>query len=321
MASASGGWRGAFNRALEWCPSMLGVIRVTAPLLVVATVSFWFYFHFALERTVVVDAETGALEIELEAELSGKAFRNVWICERRIPGADIGLEDEPPKPIGCPSHTHHLIGPERLATPILPAGAMLKIMARPEVFRIDVVSVPKRIDKDSDVGRLEGGALVLVGRDALDAFGTLPLSGKAEIGALFSDTDRLSITSGNYRIRGYTPVGLLGGETRELRAGALFAGARARFIDRHGETATGHLAVMLPDQETSLMRVTAISEHATNNLAVRYYFTEEVVVRPSFLEALILDPLLQLLATLLGAVAGYGWLNRLLNFGDRASGP
>ena len=297
---------------------MINVVRFTLAIVSAMVVLYWLYFHWFQERTIVVDADTGALEIELEAELSGKAFRNVWICERR--GAGPGSDEIPPEPIGCPSRTHHLVGPVSLETPVLPAGATLEITVRPGVLRIDVTSLPERY-RGSDVFYLEGGALVLMGPDALNAFGTLPLSGKVEIGALFSDTDRLSIASGSYQIRGYTPSGLIGGYMREVRGGVLLAGARVRFVGPYDETATGHVAVMLPDPDTALMRVTAISEHSTNNLGVRYYFTEEVVMRPSFLEALILDPLLQLLAAVFGAIAGYGWLKRLLAFRKRDMAP
>jgi hypothetical protein len=298
--------RGAAQWILDRSPSTLAVMRIMVFLVVAMTVAFWVYFHLALERTIVVAAETGALEIELEAELSGKAFRNVRICKQRVAGEDDEEEDKEVEHIGCPSRTHLLSKPKRILKQVLPAGAKLEIISLRDAVRIDIVSLPDHY-ANSDVGRLEGGALVIEG---LDTFGTLPLRGKAEIGALFSDTDRLSIISGQYRLRGYTPVGLLGGETRELRSGALLAGARVRFVDGNGETADGRVAIMLPDPKTPLMRVTAMSEHATSNLAVRYYFTEEVVLRPSFLEALILDPLLQLLVAILGAVAGYGWLKR-----------
>ena len=224
----------------------------------------------------------------------------------------------PVEPIGCPSRTHHLVGPEPVATPILPAGANLKITTSPNALRIDVTSLPARY-RGSDIGRLEGGAVIVAGQHALEAFGTMPLSGKAEIGALFSDTDNVSVASGSYQIRGYTPAGLWENEVRELRGGALLTGARVRFVDMDKETATGHVAVMLPDPKTALMRVTAISEHTNSNLGVRYYFTDEVIIGPSFLEALLLDPLVQLLAMALGAFAGYGWLNRLLTSADRNS--
>ena len=318
MSAAPHGTGDTPRRRQRWFPSAVNIMRILAAILATAAVAYLLYFQRGLERTIVVDTRTGALKIALEAELSGKAFRHLWSCERL--GVNPGTGAVPSSAGGCPSRTHHWVGPEPLATPILPAGTVLEITSWPEALRIDITSLPERY-AGSDISRLEGGALLLDGRDALDAIGTLPLSGEIEIGALFSETDRLSIVGGSYQLRGYTPTGLVGGEMRELRSGALLAGARVRFVEPGGETATGHVAVMLPDPESTLMRVTAISEHAINNLAIRYYFTDEVVIRPSFLESLLLDPLLQLLAMVFGAIAGYGWLKRLLAVGSRQKFP
>ncbi|QFS83346.1 hypothetical protein FIU97_10945 [Roseivivax sp. THAF40] len=303
---------------LRWCPSLLTAARILFALLLSGIIAFWLYFAFCLGRTIVVDAETGALEITLEAEMSGKTFREVWICEKPKDGDDDEVLESksptPPKPMGCPSRTHHIIGPEISSTRVLPAGAELKISSLPGVVRIDVVSLPDRY-KGSDVARLEGGALVLMGQEVLETFGTLPLSGKLKIGAGFSETDRLSVASGGYQIRGYTPTGWVRGDMRQLRGGALLGGALLRFVDRKGDTATGHLAIMLADPDTSLMRVTAISDHGVNDLEVRYFgasFDDIIIIRPSFFEAVILDPTFQLVVTILGAIAGFGWLRRLL---------
>jgi len=323
MPAQSNGGGDGHDRILRWRPSAALLMRVLVAILAVLVVAgifaYWISFHWKQERTIVVDTQTGALSIQLGAELSGKAFRQVWYCETRR-DTDPGSGAVPSSEAGCPSRTHHWVGPKPLATPVLPAGAELEITSWPEALRIDVVSLPERY-ATSDIARLEGGALLLHGREALGAFGTLPLSGEVEIGAPFSATDRMTIVSGSYQLRGYTPTGWASGEMRELRGGALLAGALVRFVDPEGETATGHVAIMLPDRESTLMRVTAISDYSVNNLAIRYYFTDEVVVRPSFLEALILDPLLQLLAMVFGAIAGYGWLKRLLAVGSSKKFP
>lgn len=307
MAEKRKGQNGSLGAKLR---SFLPEPRLLVILLICLTTisAVLVYFHLVLERTIVVDARTGAFEIELEAELAGKVFRNVWICEKPEDGA--AQETVSQGPIGCPSLTHRLVGPEAKVAPTLPVGSELEFTAQPGLLRIDVVSLPERY-RDTDVGRLEGGALALVGREALEAFGTLALSGTAKIGALFSETDRVSTASGSYQIRGYTPVGLISGEMRELRSGKLLGGARVRFVKDDDETATAHIAVTLAEPDRSLMRVTAISGHATSNIAVRYYFTEEVIIRPSFFDALILDPAVQLFAMIFGAIAGYGWLKRL----------
>ncbi|ETX11426.1 hypothetical protein OCH239_20095 [Roseivivax halodurans JCM 10272] len=286
---------------------LINVLRGGIAILLVAILAYWIYFRWWQERTIVVDTETGALEIELEAELSGKAFRDAWYCQR---GPDPDSDVVPPSAAGCPSRTHHWVDPKPLATPVLPAGTHLRITSWSDALRIDVVSLPGRYD-GTDVADLAGGAILLHGPEALGAVGTLPLSGKVQIGALFSETDRISVVSGIYQLRGYTPWGRIFSDMRELRGGRLLAGARVRFVESDGATATGHVAVMTPDPQTTLMRVTAISEHALSNLAISYYFTDEVVIRPSFLEALILDPLFQILIMIFGAIAGYGWLRRL----------
>ncbi|SEN81081.1 hypothetical protein SAMN04488077_13212 [Roseovarius tolerans] len=301
-------------------PSLTNVMRVVLVSFIALFIAYWIFFERYLSRSIIVDAQTGALKVVLEAELSGKAFRDLWYCERI--GDNERAKAVPSSAAGCPSRTHHWVGPDPLATPILPAGTELEITSFPNALRIDITSLPERF-AGSDIGRLEAGALLLESRAALDALGTLPLSGKVEIGARFSETDRLSIVNGSYQVRGYSLTGLARGEMRQLRGGALLAGARVRFVEPDGETATGHVAVMFPDPESALMRVTAMSdrirrpdnsewEPVNNNLGIRYYFTREVLIRPSFLESLILDPMLQLLAMVFGAIAGYGWLERLL---------
>lgn len=293
------------------CPSALNSVRLALLLSTIGIFALWYHFTFALERTIVVDAVTGALEVELSSELSGKAFRDVWICKRPAEG-DIAAQN-PPETIGCPSRTHNLVGPVALETPVLPSGSILKMTSLPTALRIDIVSLPPRYS-GTDIGEMDGGAYVIAGQSALANLGTLPLSGIIQIGSQFSETDRVSISSGSFQIRGFTPVGLMSGDMRELRTGTLQSGARVRFIDADGEPANGHAAITLAETETetALMRVTAISEPATSDLAIRYYFTEEVKIRPSFLEAIIIDPLFQLVVTVFGAIAGYGWLKRML---------
>lgn len=313
-ADMSGGpaKRGRVVHALmRICPSALNSVRLALLLSTLSIIALGLYFSFKLERTIVVDAVTGAFEIELSSELSGKAFRNVWICKRPAEG-EIAAH-KPPKTIGCPSRTHHLIGPVELETPLLPIGSFLKMTSLPNTLRIDVISVPDRY-LGTDIGEMAGGAYVISGKNALANLGTLPLSGIIQIGSQFSETDRVSISYGTFQIRGYTPVGLISGEMRELRTGTLQSGARVRFVEADGKTANGHAAITLAETEieAALMRVTAISEPATNDLAIRYYFTEEVKIRPSFLEAIIIDPLFQLVVTIFGAIAGYGWLRRML---------
>lgn len=294
----------------RWHLSVINTMRLVAATLAGGIFFFALYFHLWLERSIVVDAETGALEVELAARFDGKAFREFWLCERKDAGGIPAPNS--PKAVGCPAWSHHLVGPVVLTTPpALPAGTKLKIATWPGMLRIDVKSIPGPY-RGTDAGRLEGGAIILLGQDTLAAFGTMTLTGKVRIGASPSETDRMSVVSGNYQIRGYTPIGWLWNDMRQLRGGTILAGAFTRFATLKGDTADGSVAIMLPDLETSLMRVTAISDLAPNAFAVSYYYTKEVLVRPSFLEALILDPLLQLLATVLGTVVGYGWLKRLV---------
>ncbi|MFK7876551.1 MAG: hypothetical protein AB8B71_12340 [Paracoccaceae bacterium] len=271
-----------------------------------------------IPRSMVVDVETGALDVTLEAELSGKAFTNVWTCSKREGAAADELEapsQVPPVPVGCRARTHVLSdGPLQFDTPRIPVGSRLKITSIPGMLRINVVSVPPEYSGTDDA-RLEGGGLILLD-DALSAFGSLQLTGKLDLGAASVETDRPSTVSGRYQIRGRTPVGLIDGDMRVLRQGDLLAGARVRFVS-DGQTASGHIVIMVPNPATSLMRVTAISEMGQSKLGVRYYFTDEVIIGPQFVEALILDPAVQFLLALFGAIAGYGWLQRIFSSGQK----
>ncbi|MDX8350241.1 hypothetical protein SLH49_19795 [Cognatiyoonia sp. IB215446] len=115
----------------------------------------------------------------------------------------------------------------------------------------------------------------------------------------------MSVTDGTYQIRGYTPIDLLSDDMRELRSGIFLSGARVRFLDDLGKTAGGYVAITIVVPDSGLLRMTAISEYATSNLGISYYFTEEATVRSSFRQAVISDVLFQLLIAVFGTVAGY----------------
>lgn len=305
------------DKILCYCPSALNALRLFILCIGVGIATYWTYFHKVQQRTVIVDAKTGALDVTLSNELRGKEFRSVYLCMRGDPTDDGVLRNPPPVLIGCP-RTHQLYGPIESLTPSLPIGTELRLTSLPGSLRIDVRSIPGVAEGQgqyvgTEVAKMVGGAFVLVGEPSIGTFGTLPLRGAFHLGARDEETGRVSITEGRYQIRGFTLVGLIGGDTRELRGGTLQAGAFLRFVDRRGDSAPGSLAIMMDNPEDTTMRVTAISARDTSNLAVRYYFTEEVVIRPSFIEAVILDPLFQLLATILGMFAGYGWLRRVLS--------
>jgi hypothetical protein len=290
---------------------------------------WWAYDRF-VSRSIVVDVETGALEIVLSAELSGKTFQQARLCRARGEGEPRRTAEGPS--LGCPRRTHVLSEPEAFVTPTLPAGTRLRITSRPRVFTISVLDMPDRY-RGSTWQALEGGGIVLQG-EAFDTFGSMTLRGHLTLGALHAATDQMSLVSGAYEIRGYTPLSIFDDDLRMLRSGALMAGALVRFTcadaapfwrlhgigDRCGAAARsgvedaqiGRVYLSLPDPETSLMRVTAISDDAPHRLTVRYYFTDDVHIAPTLPEALIIDPLVQLLAAVLGAMAGYGWFRKLL---------
>lgn len=272
---------------------------------------YWVALHYVFDRTIILDVETGALEITLAAEERGKAFLNAWICERRGPESSAEAEElEPPRPLGCPSRTHvlrHKRG--SIETPVFPAGTNLEITSVPGMLRIWVTDMPSKYN-NTDIGRLEGGGVILLD-ESLKSFGTFPLNGEIKLGALSSETERLSTISGRYQLRGVSPSYFVDRYLRVLRDGDLLAGAQTRFVSKDGETGKGWLVVMLPDPNSPLLRVTAISEHAQDNLGIRYYFTDETIIRPSLVEVLIRDHLIQLLLALFGAIAGYGWLKKM----------
>lgn len=289
----------------RWIPA--GVLAVSLFLLG----GYWIALYYLFDRTIVLDVQTGALEVTLASEERGKAFLDAWICERREPGHAFEVI-EPPRPLGCPSRTHFLRHtPGSIETPVFPADAKLEITFVPGMLRIWVTKIPSDY-KNTDIGRLEGGGVILLG-DALQSFGTFPLNGEVKLGALFSETERLSTISGRYQIRGYSPSYPIDGDLRVLREGDLLAGAQLRFVSKDGENGKGHVVVMLPEPNNQLLRVTAISEHGQDNLSIQYYFTDETIIRPSIVEVLIRDHLVQLLLALFGAIASYGWLGKLVS--------
>lgn len=299
------------DRERSW---KIRLLQVFVGGLILLVVAYAIALYLFIPRSIIVDVESGALDITLDAELSGKAFANVWTCTKRK--GDEADQSEapmevPPVPVGCPRRTHVLSDrPLAYESPKIPAGSRLKITATPGLLRISVFEVDERY-RGTDAGRLEGGSLILLD-EALSTFGSLQLSGQIELGAPSVETDRPSTVSGRYQIRGRTPLGMIDREMRVLRQGELLAGARVRFVSK-GVTASGHVVIMVPNPATSLLRVTAISETGQSKLGVRYYFTDEVILGPQFVDALILDPAVQLLLALFGAFAGYGWFHRILS--------
>ena len=211
-------------------------------LLLVYLVWYSVALPYFLDRKIVLDVETGALEIELDAEFSGKAFRNLWTCSRRN-GNESEPAIKPSFPAGCPRT--HVMSDERIATPTLPKGTSIEITSSSSHLRIQIVDIPERYDDRTEVVRLEGGAFILPS-SSFGSFGTLPLTGKVRIGAAFSETDRLSTVSGRYLIRGRTPFGVMDGNLRDLGSGILLAGARTRFMSRDKKTASARVVIMLP---------------------------------------------------------------------------
>lgn len=271
--------------------------------------AWWIYDRY-LPRSIVVEADTGYLEIDLTAQMDGKTFPDALVC-RRLAAPDL---DARPGRLGCPRRTHELVR-EAFFAQVLPEGTRLSVAARPGAVQLRVLSVPDRYT-GTDVARLVGGGVTMTG-EALAGFGSLNMRGIARIGALHADTERVSTIAGHYQVSGLTLMSGLDDDMRVLRRGELLAGALVRFTHR-GEETEARIYATLPDIATGLLRVTATSRGEPDDLTVRYYFTDDVEIRPTLVEALIADPIIQLLIAVLGATAGFGWLRHLAGF-DRTS--
>ena len=218
----------------------------------------------------------------------------------------------------------------------LPAGTRILLFSDPDRISLVVEEIPDDY-AGTDVTRLEGGGITLTGA-AARSFGSLVVAGRAVIGASPSETDRISVVAGNYQIRGGTwPTSWLTQERQILRSGELRSGAyfyirdrgecvaddagcfwnrwrpfatRVDNVEKFGSTPFGapaaetRLNLSVPDPDSHLFRVTAISESRPVLLTALYYLSEPVSIRPTIVNALLADPILVFFATLLaGGVA------------------
>lgn len=273
------------------------------------------YYDNNAPRSILVEADTGALHITLTSEMRGKTFQNALVCRSREK-RDITLEGAP---FGCSEKTHQLTpasaeGGSSLGESFdqaLPIGTKLLIFSQPGRISLVVEDIPVRYD-GTDVARLEGGGITLTG-DAAKTFGSLVLTGYAVIGTAPVKSDNLSIIGGNYQISGDTVSSLRGFGRRMLKSGELRSGAHLYFRDRREKekdpdtvldqpAAEARLHVSVPNFETGLLRVTAISQYEPVDLTLLYYSTEPLVIRPSIIDALANDPVLVLFATLVAGI-------------------
>ncbi|TCS61561.1 hypothetical protein EDD52_111159 [Primorskyibacter sedentarius] len=282
-----------------------------------------------ITRSAVVEATTGTLQLVLTRELNGKFFENAIVCRRQ-------QDDDAPvargAPYGCSRRTHALTPPEDEQVQTrpqndeenigrenynltLPAGTKVVLTARPGLVALRVVDVPTAY-AEAEAGLLVGGGVILDAR-AIPAFGTLPMTGRALIGASQSETDFPTITTGSYQFTGPTPAALLDGEWRVVREGKLLSGATVYFAERGSDVQDPlekpapetRLTVSIPDPGSSLLRVTGISDAGPMVLKIAYYSTEGPTVRPSITNVLLADPILTFLASLiLGLIAFYEFL-------------
>lgn len=272
------------------------------------------------DRSAVVEANSGSVRLVLSRELNGKFFENAIIC--RVKQNDSPVVDG--APYGCSGRTHDLtpspkddnreVGRENYNL-TLPAGTEILLSARPGLVALRVVAVPEAY-ATSEAAQLLGGGVIL-DADAIPAFGTLVMTGKAVIGASQSETDLISITEGSYQFSGRTPTTLLDGQWRVIHSGKLLSGSTVYFADR-GDDKTGpldtavgetRLTVSIPDPGSSLLRVTGIAADGPAALKIAYYAAMGPTVRPSITNVLLADPILTFLAALiLGLITVYQFL-------------
>lgn len=293
-------------------------VIVLAAIVLAAILSDLIYDRLGL-RSAVVEASTGSLRLVLTRELNGKFFENAIVC-RRHENDTLVLRRAL---YGCSGRTHMLTPPRSADEQVgrenvnltLPAGTEVLLSVRPGLVRLSVINIPDDYS-EADAARLVGGAVIL-DDDAIPAFGTLVMTGRAVIGASQSETDLLAVINGSYQFSGWTPTALLDGQWRVLRNGPLLSGSTVYFSSKDGDAkgpfgqpvAETRLTVSLPDPESSLLQVTAISAEGPMALRIFYFSTEPLTVRPSITDVLLADPILTFLATLiLGLIAVYEFL-------------
>ena len=310
-----------------------------------------FYVSWA-DRSIIVAAETGALDIVLTDELSGKVFENAYVC-RLHDKPDIRLSDAP---LGCSASRFELVQ-EVSFTPTLPPGTRLKLTGQPGRFHLHIVSIPNETeasdtqepaDRDvkpdqngagengtsdedrsvasedpisvedtpgnprySDAKSLVGGGVTL-DAGGLAAFGQLTAIGHVTLGAAGAHTGDVPLLSASYQVNARPFLALVWPNADaqviregEVRSGAVLTFNRAPriFVGEVEAQPEARLTVSIPDPETGLMRVMALSDFTEVELKVAYPRADPDTIRPSVVDAMASDPVLILLVTLIGGGA------------------
>lgn len=291
------------------------------------------WYENTRSRSVLVQADTGTLHVTLTSEMN-KTFLGARVCRARAK-SEIMLSTAKVES-GCNSRTHDLSAPpgETFAA-VLPKGTELTFSIGADWLAIRVISVPDEY-AETDVGKLLRGGLILE-KEALTRFGSLSISGLAVLGAGPIEADGIPLTEGNYQINGDTPSSALGFGRRILKTGEVRSGAQLFFCRHDGDlqsrlkvlfsdrgreclhqssaqeddalvppmgvpAAQARLQISIPDPDTSIMRVTAISDYAPVDLTLLYFRTDPVVIGPTIIDSLGSDPVVLLMGALGGVL-------------------
>ncbi|MBV7408568.1 hypothetical protein [Maritimibacter sp. DP1N21-5] len=265
--------------------------------------------HF--DRSILLEANSGAVEVTLSEEVGGKSFENAALCQRRDRPDFNATGGE----YGCLGSMFEVVRPEGPFVLSFPAGTRLKFESRPGRLDIAIASLPESA-KGTPLAKLESGRIILEG-DGLSSFGHFLGRGTLRIGAPFGNVDEVPLIDANYQVNAKSVISILslrGGPT-VVQDGRIQSGAILTFTaanpPRDAESDADHLVparvnIAIPDpEETGLMRVSALSDYTTVDLLVDHFLAEPILIRPSLIGAVANDPVLILMAFLVGGLIGF----------------
>ncbi|OHV85971.1 hypothetical protein [Ensifer sp. LCM 4579] len=290
--------------------ALASALNVPLIRFIVAVVAMWaaasLLYGYAASRTIVVEALASTVRIELkedpqenlQEDLGPLALGPYDVCRLK---ATPDPSKAGPSVHGCAPDLFD-VGDTYAASLQFPKGSVVEFRVTAGRLEIEAVELPESWQKEE----YREGTIFSVDARRLSEFGTLTASGIVSIGAA-PGVDKGPLHSGRYRLYGRTLTGLLLPRIGyvPLAEGDVPSGAFLTFASAlSGKPLIAHLQFSAPGSDDDRgLGLLAISKTDPVDLKTELFRTEPVLLRPTFSDALLKDPLLVVLLTFLSAVA------------------
>ncbi|MEY9626290.1 hypothetical protein [Sinorhizobium fredii] len=279
--------------------ALVSAFNVPVIRFIVAAVVMWavasLLYGYTARRTAVVEALTSTVRIELEEDSRPLALGPYDLC--------LPMPPDPrragPSVHGCAPDLFDIRTYD--ASLQFPKGSVVEFRVISGRLEIEAVKLPKGW-REEEYG-FDDGAIFSVDTQRLSEFGQFAASGIVSVGAA-PGIDKGTLHSGRYRLYSKTLTGFLIGNVL-LTEAVLPSGAFLTFTNAlSGKPVIAHLQLSSPaSSDERGLEMLAISKTDRVDLKMELFQTEPILLRPSFNDASLKDPLLVLVITILSAVA------------------